>query len=139
MSATRLRNTCFPMQLFPTNFFDILIGSQFRSFERKFRSVVPSVRGRSPDLNSLIRRLAYASSSAVHFPRRRGCCPPLFLDVAPSHPPPPPPEELEVSSGEGGGGGAGAAAVVWETTTRCGGATAAAGADDATAACGRWW
>ena len=72
MSATRLRNTCFPMQLFPTNFFDILIGSQFKSFERKLRKVVPSVSGRSPDLNSLMRRLAYASSSVVHLPRRSG-------------------------------------------------------------------
>lgn len=85
MSTTRLRNTCFPMQLFPTNFFDILIGSQFNSFERKFRKVVPSVSGRSPDLNSLIRRLAYASSSVVHLPRRSGC-PPFFLDGAPSPP-----------------------------------------------------
>jgi hypothetical protein len=143
MSATRLRNTCFPMQLFPTNFFDILIGSQFKSFERKFRKVVPSVSGRSPDLNSLIRRLAYASSSAVHLPRRSGC-PPFFLDGAPSPPPPPPPppppEEPQVLSGEGGGGGGGGAdddnaAVGWETT-RCG-AMIAAGADDATA-CGRW-
>ena len=141
MSATRLRNTCFPMQLFPTNFFDILIGSQFNSFERKFRKVVPSVSGRSPDLNSLIRRLAYASSSVVHLPRRSGC-PPFFLDGAPSPPTPPPPappEELQVLSGAGGGGGGGGgaddnAAVGWETT--CCGAIAA-GADDATA-CGRW-
>lgn len=57
------------MQLVPTNFFEIRIGSQFRSFERNVRSVVPSVNGRRPDLNSWMSRFAYSSSSGVHLPR----------------------------------------------------------------------
>ena len=103
------------MQLFPTNFFDILIGSQFSNFDKKLRNVVPSVNGSSPDLNSLIRRLAYASSSVVHFPRRRGC-PPLFFDwvgAPESATPPPPPasEPLQILSGECGGSDTTAVAV----------------------------
>mmetsp|Transcript_3578 Transcript_3578/g.5490 ORF Transcript_3578/g.5490 Transcript_3578/m.5490 type:complete len:346 (-) Transcript_3578:816-1853(-) len=58
ISATLLRKTCFPIQLFPTNFLDIRIGSQFNSLERKFRNVVPSVNGSKPLLNSPMRRLA---------------------------------------------------------------------------------
>ena len=72
ISAVLLRNTCFPIQLLPTNFFEIRMGSQLSSFERKVRSVVPSVRGKRPALNSCMSRLAYPSSSVVHFPRRRG-------------------------------------------------------------------
>src|SRR5210317_1925927 len=72
ISATLLRNTCFPIQLFPTNFLDMRIGSQFNNLERKFRNVVPSVNGSRPLLNSLISRLAYASSSVVHLPLRNG-------------------------------------------------------------------
>ena len=59
------------MQFPPTNFLDILIGSQFNSFDRKVRKVVPSVSGKSPILNSDISLLAYDSSSPVHFPRRK--------------------------------------------------------------------
>ena len=73
-SATLRLNTCFPIQLFPTNFFDIRMGSQFNNLDRNARSVVPSVNGSNPDLNSFISRVAYASSSVVHFPRRSGCC-----------------------------------------------------------------
>lgn len=72
MSAFRRRKTCFPMQLLPTNFLEMRMGSQLSSLLRKVRSVVPSVKGNSPALNSWMRRLAYASSSAVHLPRRRG-------------------------------------------------------------------
>ena len=72
MSAVLLRKTCFPIHLLPTNFFDILIGSQFNNLDKKVRNVVPSVKGKSPPLNSSISRCAYASSSAVHLPRRSG-------------------------------------------------------------------
>lgn len=58
------------MQLSPTNFFDIRIGSQLSTLDRKVRNVVPSMRGSVPTLNSVISRLEYASSSSVHCPRR---------------------------------------------------------------------
>ena len=79
ISAVRLRNTCLPIQLLPTNFLEMRIGSQLRSLDRKVRRVVPSVNGRRPDLNSWMSRLAYASSSGVHLPRRRGG--PFFLEL----------------------------------------------------------
>ena len=72
-SATRRLNTCLPIQLIPTNFLDIRIGSQFNNLDKNARNVVPSVNGSKPDLNSLISRVAYASSSVVHLPRRSGC------------------------------------------------------------------
>ena len=58
------------------------MGSQFNNFERKFLNVVPSVKGNSPALNSLINRFAYASSSVVHFPLRNGWLP-FFLEEFP--------------------------------------------------------
>mmetsp|Transcript_26255 Transcript_26255/g.73293 ORF Transcript_26255/g.73293 Transcript_26255/m.73293 type:complete len:303 (-) Transcript_26255:237-1145(-) len=82
-SAVRLRKTCFPMQLLPTNFFEILMGSQLSNFERKVRRVVPSVSGSKPALNSWMRRLAYASSSGVHLPLRNGGPFFLLLDTLP--------------------------------------------------------
>ena len=48
------------------------MGSQFSSLLRNVRSVVPSVSGSSPSLNSAISRFAYASSSWVHLPLRGG-------------------------------------------------------------------
>jgi hypothetical protein len=68
--------------LLPTNFFEILIGSQFSSLDKNVRNVVPSVNGNNPALNSSIRRLAYASSSGVHFPRRSAGLFFLPVDVA---------------------------------------------------------
>lgn len=50
---------CFPMQFEPTNFLEILIGSQLSMMLRKVRSVVPSVRGSSPALNSWINLSVY--------------------------------------------------------------------------------
>ena len=50
---------CFPIQFEPTNFFDILIGSQLSMMLRKFLRVVPSVRGNSPALNSWINLFFY--------------------------------------------------------------------------------
>ena len=51
-SAVRRRKTCLPMQLEPTNFLLMRIGSQLSSLERKVRRVVPSVKGNKPALNS---------------------------------------------------------------------------------------
>ena len=67
------------------------MGSQFNNLDRKLRNVVPSVNGNSPALNSLINRLAYISSSDVHFPRRNGCDVVFFF--------------VKLESCDGGGGG----------------------------------
>ena len=64
---------CFPMHLLPTNFFEMRMGSQLRSLLRNVLSVVPSVKGNNPLLNSWIRRLAYSSSCERHIPGRRRC------------------------------------------------------------------
>lgn len=94
ISAVLRLNTCFPIQLLPTNFFEILIGSQLSNFDKNVRSVVPSVKGKRPALNSIMRRFAYASSSGVHFPLRKGG--PFFF--------PPDPPDPEDERGAGGAG-----------------------------------
>ena len=72
------------------------MGSQLSNFDKKVRRVVPSVKNSRPALNSWMSRLAYASSSGVHFPRRRGG--PFFLLLLEE-----PPPLVEVGCGWGGG------------------------------------
>ncbi len=43
-----LAGATFPMQFEPTNFFEMRMGSQFRSLLKKVRRVVPSVNGSKP-------------------------------------------------------------------------------------------
>lgn len=75
--------TCFPMQLVPTNFLDIRMGSQFSIMLRNVLSVVPSVKGSKPALNSWIslrqeeNRRSHGGTGGVTF----GCLRRIHLDL----------------------------------------------------------
>ena len=83
MSCCRRRNTCLPMQLLPTNFFEMRIGSQFKSllrnvrsllgFKRKVKGSRRAVRERQePVLELLFGRLLGTKATHVDQPVRVG-------------------------------------------------------------------